>query len=162
MNQQEIMDMCREAFKNHEVEKLLTGKEPYRCGPDRSVPGSVPTSWESILRCGIHPVCEADASGQRILEFRQAMRQLLRGSAVDIWCAYYVYFYECYIEKEKSSWAALLDSGFRQELGDCLRASEEVLRACRLWQGKYRADGLWGDVCHADAVLQKRHQTGVL
>lgn len=162
MNQQEIINLCKTAFVDNQVARLLNGTKPYQCTPDKNMPGLAPTDWESVLRMGIIPMCEADGFGILLQQFRRGFCELLQGDVVDIWCAYNVYFYDCYIEAESKTKVQLIDQDMRETLRTALYDHKEQLTICRLWQGSQEEAGLWGDIWFADQALQRRLKKGVL
>ena len=162
MNQQEIYELCKRAFIEEKIPELFRGEEPYNCPVGAQVPALIPTDWESILRSGVYPLCVTDATGISIARCRKALGDMLKGDILDIWCAYNVYFYGIYIEKESQREALVVNEAVRAQISQAVYRHREALKNCKLWQGKWEQEGLWGDISHADRALQQRWQMGVL
>ena len=91
---QNVLALTHQAFAAGQVVQLLKGRPP-TVVPDR-YPGGSAHGWGTLLREGVLPCCGQDDSGQRWDQLDQAIRGLIAGNALELWCAYNVYFYLCY------------------------------------------------------------------
>ena len=162
MNQQEIYELCKRAFIEEKIPELFRGEEPYNCPVGAQVPALIPTDWESILRSGVYPLCVTDATGISIARCRKALGDMLKGDILDIWCAYNVYFYGIYIEKESQREALVMNEAVRAQISQAVYRHREALKNCKFWQGEREQECMCGEISHAVRVLQDRRQVGVL
>ena len=93
---QDVLALTRRAFEQDQVPQLLKGEAPYAIAPDRFLPAAPPTDWSALLREGVLPYCAQDETGERWETLRAAICALIEGNALEVWCAYNVYFSLCY------------------------------------------------------------------
>ncbi len=156
---EDVYSLAAQAFDADAVPALLKGEEPYRVLPDRFLPANVPTDWDRLLRQGVLPCCAQ--SPERLEQHHRAVADLLAGCAESIWCAYTVYFYLCYADRDEETPSPALERFPVQRLRETLRRSQLSLALCREWNGTDDL-GLWADILYADRVLEARCQKGVL
>lgn len=159
---QNVLELTRRAFAAGQVAQLLKGEPPYAVVPDRFTPAEVPTDWGTLLREGVLPCCGQDDSGQRWDQLDQAIRSLIAGNALELWCAYNVYFYLCYAAEGGAVSVPALERFPVEELHGTLNRCRLQLSMTRKWSGSQLPDGLWGDIWYADMALERRYHRGVL
>ena len=159
---QDVLALTRRAFEQDQVPQLLKGEAPYAIAPDRFLPAAPPTDWSALLREGVLPYCAQDETGERWETLRAAICALIEGNALEVWCAYNVYFSLCYAaEGGKVKLPAL--EGFPVEaLHTALGRCRMQLTMTKKWSGQSDPEGLWGDIWHADQALERRWHQGVL
>lgn len=161
MPQTTVEALVRQAFERGQVPALLRGEAPYGWPMNRFVPANVPTDWDYVIRVGVVPYCGEDPSGKRTAQFYQGVEELLSGDAVDVWCAFNVYFFLCYALDEGPRSISM--EGFPTDrLRRRLRECQEELTACKKWNGAGNPDGLWGEVLHGDKALKRWLRQGLL
>ena len=159
---QDPQALTKQAFEAGEVARLLKGEAPYALAPDRFTPADVPTDWGALLRAGVLPYCGEDESGERWTQLDQAIRALIDGNALEVWCAYNVYFYLCYAAEGGAVLVPALERFPVEELHEALSRCRMQLTMTKKWSGAREPEGLWGDILHADIALQRRYHRGVL
>ena len=159
---QDPQALTKQAFEAGEVARLLKGEASYALAPDRFTPADVPTDWGALLRAGVLPYCGEDESGERWTQLDQAIRALIAGNALEVWCAYNVYFYLCYAAEGGAVSVPALERFPVEELHGALSRCRMQLTMTKKWSGAREPEGLWGDILHADIALQRRYHRGVL
>lgn len=159
---QNVLELTRKAFEADQVVQLLKGEAPYMVTPDRFTPAQVPTDWGTLLREGVLPYCGQESSGTRWDRLDQAIRTLIAGNALELWCAYNVYFYLCYAAEGGAVPVPALERFPVEELHAALGRCRLQLAMTRKWSGSQLPDGLWGDIWYADMALERRYHRGVL
>lgn len=159
---QDALELTSRAFEADEVVKLLKGEAPYALALDRFTPAKVPTDWSTLLREGVLPYCSQDDSGVRWDRLDRGVRGLIAGNALEVWCAYNVYFYLCYAAEGGAIPVPALEHFPVQELRTALHRCRLQLSMTRKWSGTQLPDGLWGDIWYADMALERRYHRGVL
>lgn len=159
---QDAMALTRQAFEADQAAQLLKGEAPYALAPDRFTPADVPTDWSRLLRSGVLPYCGQDPSGQRWDQLDRAIRTLISGNALEVWCAYNVYFYLCYAAEGGAVLVPALERFPVEDLHAALGRCRMQLTMTKKWSGAREPEGLWGDILHADIALERRWHRGVL
>ena len=159
---QDAMALTRQAFEADQAAQLLKGEAPYALAPDRFTPADVPTDWSRLLRSGVLPYCGQDPSGQRWDQLDRAIRTLISGNALEVWCAYNVYFYLCYAAEGGAVLVPALERFPVENLHAALGRCRMQLNMTKKWSGAREPEGLWGDILHADIALERRWHRGVL
>lgn len=159
---QDALALTRRAFETGQVPQLLKGEAPYALAPDRFLPADPPTDWSALLREGVLPYCAQDGTGGRWAQFHEAIRTLLGGNALEVWCAYNVYFSLCYAAEGGEVSLPALEDFPVEELHAALTRCRLQLTMTKKWSGQNDPEGLWGDIWHADQALERRWHRGVL
>lgn len=159
---QDVLALTRRAFAADQVPQLLKGEAPYALAPDRFLPADPPTDWSALLREGVLPYCAGDSSGERWAQLDGAIRALIQGNALEVWCAYNVYFYLCYAAEGGAVSLPALEHFPVEELHAALGRHRMQLTMTKKWSGRNDPEGLWGDIWHADLALERRWHRGVL
>lgn len=155
MQFQDIYEMCKKAFEEDKVKELLIGTEGFICEPDKSVPASIPTDWSLLFEKGIYKLRNFIADEIIRNKIQEAFFELLKGSPVEIWVAFSVFFEMFYNERKGYAELFITTDEMKFELSKSLKNNELELKECFLWQGKNKKDGLWNDISGANKSMNQ-------
>ena len=76
-------------------------------------------------------------------KYVEAIRQLLNGDCVDVWCAFMVCINQTRNELEHRSPFVIMSQEMITDVATALDKNREALKTCQQWQGNGRPGGLW-------------------
>ena len=92
---QDVLALTRRAFEQDQVPQLLKGEAPMPSPRTGSCPRPPPPTGAPCSG-RVLPYCAQDETGERWETLRAAICALIEGNALEVWCAYNVYFSLCY------------------------------------------------------------------
>ena len=158
----DAIDLARRAFESDEVAMFLCGEKNYAVPISRFVSANVPTDFEYIIRVclyGYFKECNDDSIPDK---YTLAIRQLLEGDYVNVWCAYMVCFFQIGFEYRNKSPFKIMSQDMITWVSHMLHKNKEGLKSCYLWQGKERKEGLWQEIEATNRVLSKEYGVSLL
>ena len=164
MTKQEAVDLTRRAFESGEVSEFLCGKKEYAIPISRFVSANVPTDLEYIIRIGLYGYfLEASSADSSITEhYIAAIKRLLEGDCVSVWCAYMVCLFQIRYEIRQRAPFKIMSEDMVKVVSHALWQNKDALESSHLWQGEGRERGLWQDIETTNQVLQKGYGVSFL
>lgn len=162
MTNEELYVVAKKAFERNELKALLSGAEGYACELDRFVSGSMPTDIGRVIQEGIYSIYGEVDNADLITGYQNAVLELLRGNAVDIWLAYHICWTQMYKEVRGVAPFKFFTSDLINALRESIQLHVRELRQTKEWQGTSFEDGLLGDIYTLEQTLHKHMGVSLL
>ena len=161
MTKTKYYDLVKSAVCTGRFKKLLLGEAGMENMNLKHVPASVPSDITAILEQGVYPLHkDGFCDGAMLLEY--TVKELLNGSAVELWIAYSLVWNQCRKESNKISPFFMVTQPLLTLVGQTLWAHQEELRQCQQYVGMNRKEGIWEHITVTNDTLQTRYGVSIL
>jgi len=160
MSNNEHQDLVKKAITNNELDKLFLGQDGYEWGNLKHIPANVPTDISAIIKVLYDLYLNRYEDIPKLLKC--TICQLSKGSAVEIWIAYYILLIEYRNELQKVSPLMIVDEQLICYIKTIINNNIDMLSKCFDYVGEGETQGLLSFIIRTNSHLESDYGKSIL
>lgn len=150
----QIKELVIRAVKENCLDKMLVGQGEYKCEINEFIAAEVPTDWPNIIQT-IYSIYREMPELMVEDKFNKAIREICNKDFFELYCAVMVVFFQIMSEERNTAPFNIDRQKVISMLKNKLHYFESELKTCKEWTGKRYKDGMWGDICRVNGILNE-------